>query len=74
MEDILQSGYQDLSTLGDDFDDDDNTGGDRTPKAVSRRPSAVSAKSSSSRPQSAIEDGEPSTDGMLIYRDKFLLW
>ena len=71
MEDILQSGYQDLSTLGDDFDEDDATTGDRTPKAVSRRPSAVSHKSGSSRPQSAIEEGEPSTEGRLICSIKF---
>ena len=48
MEDILQSGYQDLSMIGDDSDNEDGQ-----PSKMSRRPSAVSAKSAGSRPASA---------------------
>ncbi|XP_072026117.1 uncharacterized protein [Amphiura filiformis] len=62
MEDILQSGYQDLSMVGDDIDSEDGDGKAPTPK-MSRRQSVVSAKSGASRPTSAVaEDGESSTE------------
>ncbi len=59
MEDILQSGYQDLSMVGDDSDNEDGDGKAGTPK-MSRRQSVVSAKSGGSRPASAVVDQEES--------------